>query len=175
MTYGHYIQPPIYNWLATVFWCHEQQAQELTNAYRFAWGRFTLRLRSALVKTSREMEQYDWLWNGFFSGWGFTLWPRLLSGGELQAWMKFWHGCQYENTFGSGSSPEIKFLEQPQTFGKEIWPLENSNSRLLFILFYSYHPQRGVHLHLLYVYTCENPLFNGGYLPSFVEYFLPYK
>jgi hypothetical protein len=30
---------------------------------------------------------------------------------------------------------------------------------------------RGVHPHLIYVYTCENPLFNvwGGYLPSFVE------
>ena len=26
---------------------------------------------------------------------------------------------------------------------------------------------RGVHLHLIYVYTCENPLFNGGiYFPS---------
>ena len=34
---------------------------------------------------------------------------------------------------------------------------------------------QGVHLHLIYVYTCENPLFNGGYLPFFVEYFLPYK
>jgi hypothetical protein len=34
----------------------------------------------------------------------------------------------------------------------------------------------GVHLHLIYVYACENPLFNGGgYLPSFVEYILPYK
>ena len=34
---------------------------------------------------------------------------------------------------------------------------------------------RGVHLNLIYVYTCKNPLFNGGYLSSFVEYFLPYK
>jgi hypothetical protein len=33
---------------------------------------------------------------------------------------------------------------------------------------------RDVHLHLIYVDTCENPLFNGGgYLPSFVEYFYP--
>ena len=34
--------------------------------------------------------------------------------------------------------------------------------------------RQGVHLHLIYVYTCENPHFNGrGYLPSFIEFFHP--
>ena len=35
----------------------------------------------------------------------------------------------------------------------------------------------GVHLHLIYVYTCENPLLRGGGVncPSFVEKFPPYK
>ena len=30
----------------------------------------------------------------------------------------------------------------------------------------TWYPLTGVHLHLIYVYTCENPQFNGGiYLP----------
>ena len=43
---------------------------------------------------------------------------------------------QHSNTFCKGSSPEVKFLGQPQTLGQETWPLENSNLRLFFLLFF---------------------------------------
>ena len=42
---------------------------------------------------------------------------------------------QHSNTFCKGSSPEVKFLGQPQTLGQETWPLENSNLRLFFYCF----------------------------------------
>ena len=58
---------------------------------------FRLRWGSALVKNFRGMEQYNWLQNGYFIGRG--LHYNLDSfGGELQAWMKKWDGCQHGNT-----------------------------------------------------------------------------
>ena len=49
---------------------------------------------------------------------------------ELQAWMKNDMDAKYGNTCCYGSSPEVKFLGQPQTLDKKTWPLENSNLRL---------------------------------------------
>ena len=59
-------------------------------------------------------------------------WPRatLLSGGGLHygqesfgeehcTWMKKSYGCKRGDTFLKGSSPEVKFLGQPQSLGQE--------------------------------------------------------
>jgi len=53
-------------------------------------------------------------------------------GGELCTWMKNWHGCQRDDTFWKGSSPEVKFLGQLQTLGQETWPSENPNLNKIF-------------------------------------------
>lgn len=61
-------------------------------------GQFKLRRRSAPVEDFRGMEQYDWLWNGFFTGQGFH-YGQDFSSGELQAWKKRQHGYQHGDAF----------------------------------------------------------------------------
>ena len=42
------------------------------------------------------------------------------------------HDCQRGNIFLKGSSPEVKFLGQPQSLEQETWPPENSNLNKTF-------------------------------------------
>jgi hypothetical protein len=43
---------------------------------------------------------------------------------EKMTWLPMW---QVGNAFLKRSSPEVKFLGQPQSLGQETWLLENSN------------------------------------------------
>ena len=99
-------------------------------------GRYRPQWMSVLVENSTEMEQYDWLRNGFLSGWGLH-YGRCFSAMEnfKPGWRK-WHGwptCQH--FFLLGSSLDIKFLGQPKILRQKNWPLENSNSRFSLVYF----------------------------------------
>ena len=107
-------------------------------------GRFTLRWRSPPVMNSRGILKFEWPRATLLSGGGYTTSKRPLVENIVQCtWMKKWHGCQCGDTFLTGSSPEVKFLAQPQSLGQETWPPENSNLNKYFIVFSSsptYHP-----------------------------------
>lgn len=70
---------------------------------------------------------------------GFTLRSRLLHW-RIQSMNESWHSRQRGYTFCWGSSPHIKFHGQPQTFVQITWPLENSNTRHLFIIVFPFCP-----------------------------------
>ena len=73
----------------------------------------------------------SWEWHSFPGG-GLHYGQESF-GGELCTWLKKWRGCQRGDNFLKGSSPEVKFLEQPQNPGEETWPPKNSNLNKLVI------------------------------------------
>ena len=86
----------------------------IQHATDWIYGRFTLRWRSPPVMNSRGLLKFDW--------------PRatLLSGGDLHYGQESFggehcklHGCQGNGHFLEESSPEVKFLGQPQSLRGE--------------------------------------------------------
>ena len=60
---------------------------------------------------------------------GHVVWWRTL---YIHEW-KNDMAANVASLFSKGSSPEVKFLGQPQSLGQETWPPENSNSNKIFI------------------------------------------
>ena len=87
---------------------------------------FRLRWRSALVKNSRGMEQYDWLRNGFFTKHGLHN-HQDFSGGRLQAWMEEMTWLPTWQHFLLGESFEGQVSWATSNPYKKTWHPENSN------------------------------------------------
>ena len=79
-----------------------------------AKGRFTLWWRSPPIQNSRGILKFDWPRATLLSSGGLH-YSQDSFGGELCTWMKQWHGFQRGGHFFEGSSPEVKFLGQPQS------------------------------------------------------------
>ena len=95
-------------------------------------GCFTLRWRSPPVMNSEGILKFDCLRVTLLSSGGLHYGQESL-GGELCTWMNDMV-ANMAALFWKESSPEVKFLGQPQSLGQETWHPGNFNFNKIFLL-----------------------------------------